>query len=753
LGAARSNLDRPAVRSARPSRLGVAAVLCILSGGALVAQGPQAGGVTDARRLVDEAIVLANHGDTAAALERLDQATKLAPTMADAHYRRGMLLAHLAGTGLGDMGKRRAADAALERALRYEQGNPAYYLELGRLRLKQGAMRLDAERLFGHALTAARERGDPVVLADVEAELGDIYYRRYAAVGHRRLLTGDAWRFDPGEAMANPHYAKDFLSQRTSEIDDAGELDLRQAEGHYREGAAADPAHDLCNAGVLGIMYDGGRFEEFLEQAHRFAQAAPKSARAQLFLGLGLWRVGRGAEAARAFERGLALLPPGERDHVTDLSVILRRSDAEQYQALTAAQRAEYNRIYWSANDPLKLTAENEHLLEHLARVAYTDLRYSAPDLRLRGWDTDRGVIYVRYGPPPVVATFAPETSQLGTEIGTAGKITTVWFYPERNLRFVFYGPPGYNFARFAGEFRTYVEDARYAQPVKYDNVPVNEAMDSIPVQVAAFKGRGDSGKTDLVLFAGLPLTRMASGVDLVQGPIQNGLFVTDPLERPVVTQRRNETVRFRDTAQLEQRTFTAMIAPGEYRYRVEARQPTTRRAARGMGPLTVEAFDRPTLMLSDVILADRVAPRVESPAGRQEFLVDPNPAMQFAPGTEVHLYWEMYNLQPDSAGEVHYQAEIVFRVQSLERHGLAAKIVGGVLDAVGTTAKGDDQVSVRYDVSTALGERDRLPGWVAVNLADAPRGTYTLELVITDRQTGQSAVRRRVFTVTDGAP
>jgi hypothetical protein len=79
------------------------------------------------------------------------------------------------------------------------------------------------------------------------------------------------------------------------------------------------------------------------------------------------------------------------------------------------------------------------------------------------------------------------------------------------------------------------------------------------------------------------------------------------------------------------------------------------------------------------------------------------------------------------------------------------ARIVGGVFDAVGTTAKGDDQVSVRYDAATALAGRDRVPGWVAVNLADAPRGTYTVELVITDRDTGQAATRRRVFTVTDG--
>jgi hypothetical protein len=88
--------------------------------------------------------------------------------------------------------------------------------------------------------------------------------------------------------------------------------------------------------------------------------------------------------------------------------------------------------------------------------------------------------------------------------------------------------------------------------------------------------------------------------------------------------------------------------------------------------------------------------------------------------------------------------------VQSLERGGVVARIVGGVFDAIGTTAKGDDQVSVRYEVREALGGRDRVPGWISVDIEDAPKGTYVLELIVTDRHSGQSAVRRRVFTVSD---
>lgn len=738
----------------RPLWAGVALAAGIAAGPRPApAQGTADSPVARANGLVEEAVQLAGRGDTAAALKRLEEAARLHPSLADAHYRRGMLLARQSGNGMGDMFRRRAASNALERALRIDRGNPYYYLELGLLRLKQGVHRIEAGRLFNRALRAARDRADPVLIADIEAQLGDIDYRRYQAVGHRRLITGSGLRFDPNEAISNPHYAKNFLSDQTAELDDAGELDLRQSEAHYRSGAAAAPAHDASNAGLLGILYDEERYEEFLEQARVYVGAAADRPRSHLFHGLGLWRLGRAREAAAAFERGLARLPAGERNRLNDLSRILRRKDADRYQEMSTAQRAEFDRLYWAVNDPLRLTDENEHRLEHLARMAYADLRFSAPDLHLRGWDTDRGAIYIRYGPPPVVATFPPTTDAIADEPRSVGTITTVWFYPERNLRFVFYGPPGYNFARFAGEFAAYAEDARYATPVQYDNVPLNEALDTVPVQVAAFRHPSDSARTELVFFAGLPLTRMAEGVDLREGPIQTGLFVTDPLERDVVTQRRDERVRFGAEQYFERRTFTAAVPPGDYRFRVETRQPTTSRAARGGGPLSVEAFDRSTLKLSDVVIADQVGRRVEAPAGRSDFLIDPNPAMRFAPGEAVHLYWEIYNLRPDSTGTVQYTAEVVFRVQSLERGGMVARALGPVFDAMGLTAQGDEPVTLRYDVSEAEGGRDRIPAWVAVDLLAAPAGIYVLELGITDRVSGQTAVRRRSFTVTERQP
>ena len=725
------------------------AVCLSLVTAATAAQGP----LDRANQLVRDAQQLAIQGDTSAALDRLQQAIRAFPNLAEAHFRRGQLLARLAGTGPEGMFRRHQADNALEQALKIDRQNPLYMLELGQLWLKEGFRRLEAERIFSQALDAARARGDAKVIGQTEAELGDVYLRRYQSVADRRMIFGGVEQFDAGEALSDPHYTADFLAQHTSRVPEIGELDLRQAEQHFRGGVSAAPMSDEAEAGLLGILLDGARYEEYLDIAKGFVRAAPQDSRAQLYYGAGLWRANRVSEAGRAFSRALGLMTPAERGQVGDLSLILRKVEAERYNAMSPPERAEFERIYWSQSDPLRLTPENEHWLEHIARVAYADLRYSAPDLRLRGWQTDRGTIYIRYGPPPVTATFPPNTDQVGEDPGMIGKVVTLWYYPERNLSFVFYGPPGYNYARFAGEFQAYADDARTMAPTRYDNVPVDAGMDSVSVQAAAFKALVDSTNpvstaTDLVLYAGVPVKRMSQGVDLAAGPLETGFFLTDWREREIVTRRQTETVQFRDAHQFESRFFSTTVTPGEYRYRVEALQTATRKAARGMAAITLTPFSTVSVSLSDVVMAHRVVPKMDHPANRLDFFVDPSPDLKFDLGSPVSLYWETYGLTPDSGGVARYQVDVFVRVDSLERHGFGARVIGGVLDAIGASARGDDQVAIRYTGTEVLNGRDRIPAWLTLELGNAPAGSFGLDLVITDLVTGHSATRHRSFTI-----
>ncbi|NIQ59529.1 MAG: hypothetical protein GWN85_40530, partial [Gemmatimonadetes bacterium] len=72
-----------------------------------------------------------------------------------------------------------------------------------------------------------------------------------------------------------------------------------------------------------------------------------------MYLGLGYHRMGQEEAAGSAFDRGLALMEPGERGEVTDLSRVMKLHHAEAYDSLDVEERTEYDARYWRLTDPL----------------------------------------------------------------------------------------------------------------------------------------------------------------------------------------------------------------------------------------------------------------------------------------------------------------------------------------------------------------------------------------------------------------
>ena len=70
------------------------------------------------------------------------------------------------------------------------------------------------------------------------------------------------------------------------------------------------------------------------------------------------------------------------------------------------------------------------------------------------------------------------------------------------------------------------------------------------------------------------------------------------------------------------------------------------------------------------------------------------------------------------------------------------ARIIGGIGDAIGTTATGDDRITLRWDGSGQVQPGGTRVDWVTLDFGDAPAGTYTITVVVTDRTTGQSVER-----------
>ncbi|HVV47700.1 MAG TPA: GWxTD domain-containing protein [Bryobacteraceae bacterium] len=80
--------------------------------------------------------------------------------------------------------------------------------------------------------------------------------------------------------------------------------------------------------------------------------------------------------------------------------VVYISTDAEKkaFRELTTDEERDYFvKQFWDRRDPTPGTEENEMKEEHYRRIAYANEHFAA---NVAGWQTDRGRIYIQYGPP-----------------------------------------------------------------------------------------------------------------------------------------------------------------------------------------------------------------------------------------------------------------------------------------------------------------------------------------------------------------
>jgi GWxTD domain-containing protein len=81
-----------------------------------------------------------------------------------------------------------------------------------------------------------------------------------------------------------------------------------------------------------------------------------------------------------------------------DVVYIITDEEKASFKRLTTDdERYQFIESFWLRRDPSPDTIENETRDEHYRRIAYANQRYSAAE---PGWRTDRGRIYITWGPP-----------------------------------------------------------------------------------------------------------------------------------------------------------------------------------------------------------------------------------------------------------------------------------------------------------------------------------------------------------------
>jgi len=116
-----------------------------------------------------------------------------------------------------------------------------------------------------------------------------------------------------------------------------------------------------------------------------------------------------------------------------DVGYIISNEERKAFRSLqTDEERDQFVEQFWLRRDPTPDTEENEYREEHYRRLAYANEHFASG---IPGWKTDRGMIYIKYGPPDERDQHNGGTEERPMEEG--GGTTIMYPYEKWRYRYI----------------------------------------------------------------------------------------------------------------------------------------------------------------------------------------------------------------------------------------------------------------------------------------------------------------------------
>ncbi len=135
---------------------------------------------------------------------------------------------------------------------------------------------------------------------------------------------------------------------------------------------------------------------------------------------------------------------PGVSSFISNIDLALRQmkyaltnKERNQLKGISKNERESMFYEFWKNRDPTPDTEYNELMEEYYERVYYSNEHFDAWQ---PGWETDRGMIYILFGPPDEIQRTNPSIS--------TSSLYQVWSYYRLNQQFIFKDQNGF------GDFR-----------------------------------------------------------------------------------------------------------------------------------------------------------------------------------------------------------------------------------------------------------------------------------------------------------
>ena len=607
---------------------------------------------------------------------------------------------------------------------------------LGTLYRKQGTIagRLRSQRVLENA--RLRFPRDP----DVCMELGRTYFaQRFfpASVAcFERTLQLDPGRCGASYMIGLYHYRN---WKRVNDFHD----NLVRAKNWLRDAWTCDDRN--ADAALLYLYARYVLHDASVREADLFLSRFSDRPEFHLYRGVLAYDDERYENCARYFERGLDLLSSDDRAMYDNLASVLPITEFDRYLETSPERVRALRRGYWLTADPDPTSIVNERELEHVYRVFLADVLYSNDWTGQRGWDTDRGQAFIKFGRPMHIEYTLGENDRTGYEERWSyvlGGVFQEFFFVDEFLN----GTPRIPYtADVLVHFMLHEPELSALLPRV---APVPGALD-----VVAFRDDDLHGSFYAAMRVNADTLAMNADPASTNRYVIRGAYFDQDWNRDggVADTVWTSGLARRVTAGAHVLEFVRRVpvAFDDYHVAWSFEDEHVRARAIERADADLERFANNGLTLSDVLLFDGEPGPPAASAGSITDTIDrgngcmrPRIAHGYGPSEPLRAYLEVYHLNVAggaSAYDVRYSIYPAVRVDSpvwVDWLRAAGRMLG-LLDGAPVIA----QSFVRQGTSHT--ERER----ITIDISALEAGDYELVVEVTDRNSGDRATTQASLT------
>lgn len=549
---------------------------------------------------------------------------------------------------------------------------------------------------------------------------------------------------DTGETTAYSRAMKKILADGPDPIfsfQKYFQQEYDKTESTYQRLKAISPDYKDVSRQYALLAYEGRDWDRMIELAHEFILEQPGNREAYLLLGLAYLRKGNYARAHELFGVFREHLLPEELNYFEHFDQFLSAAEQEIIDQMSPTERSEFHYKFWTSRDPFFLTDYNERELEHLGRVAEASLLFGNPVKNINGWETDRGLIWVRYGPP----------NQQLNEINERGMETSLWWYYD-DFTFRFYEfPVGSGNIKFY--YASYLPFERVAQDIQKEykdqfRMIIRGKKFNVPHLIADFRGEG--GQTRVEVCYGVPLHELSCVPysDQSAVSVKQGLFLFNEDWNEEYSEQK--TIEFPSSSipdsgiqHIAPVLHRLQVEPGMHFVIIEMLDDSSGNIGSVRKGLDVESYAYDSLQISDVLLAEKVDIQESASSASADIVgYTPRVTRTYGKPEPLFIYFEVYNLWTDTGtGKTAFQVDYIIQRQQEEEPS-------SILSAIGSLFRRHKDTSRLSESVEYSGRESEEKLYLEVDTGTLLSGTYRLSLHVTDQIATHSVQKQSEFVV-----